>query len=181
MADKSNTSPATKPEAPKAAAPAAAPAPSAAAPAKANGVTKIEAVRRALDKLGVGAKPGAILEYVKKTFGVDMTRDHAKTCKGKILRERKGKAKPAPKPTAPAAAVTKAAAPKPKPKAKPKKKTKAKPAPKKPAPKAAAPRPAAAVRSNGTTIHLPDIEAVKGLLGRVGAAQLKGLVDLLAK
>lgn len=40
---------------------------------KAGGVSKMSAVRQALEKLGYEAKPTDILEYVKQNFGVEMS------------------------------------------------------------------------------------------------------------
>jgi hypothetical protein len=42
-----------------------------------------------------------------------------------------------------------------------------------------APTPAKAAAKNGITLE--DIQSVKGLIGRVGADHLKGLIDLLSK
>jgi hypothetical protein len=59
-------------------------------------MTKVEAVRRALQALGKDALPSKLQPYIKQTFGIDMTPAHITTCKGGILR--KGKKKPGPKP-----------------------------------------------------------------------------------
>jgi hypothetical protein len=66
-------------------------------PAKTNGkagagMTKMEAVRRALAELGRDAKPLQIQAFVKQRFGIDMTNDHATTAKGVVLKQqaRKG-------------------------------------------------------------------------------------------
>ena len=75
--------------------------------AKTNGLTKIEAVRQALAKLGKNAKPLELQGYIKKEFGIEMTADHVSTSKGDILRKKaakgksKSKAKAAPKAAAP--------------------------------------------------------------------------------
>jgi hypothetical protein len=129
---------------------------------KAGTLTKMDAVRQALAKLGRQAKPLQLQTFVKQHFGIEMTADHAKTCKAKALKERgRGKAKAA----------------------------KAKPAARKPAaPKAAprvhaapaAPKAKAPAKANGSGVSLHDVEAVKGLIGRVGAGQLRALIDLLA-
>jgi hypothetical protein len=139
---------------------AAAPGTAAGAPGGKDGMNKMEAVKQALAKLGKNAMPVDIQGYVKKEFGIDMTTDHVSNYKGKLLRG-KGKGRTKAKP-----AAAKASTPKPAAK---------KPAAKKPAPKAAAPK---AIPSG---ISLRDIESVKGLVGRVGTAQLRSLVDLLAK
>jgi translation initiation factor IF-2 len=133
-------------------------------------ITKMDAVKKALATLGKEAKPTDIQSFVRAKFGIVMTTDHISTCKGDIARKAKaaaqgGKAapKPAPKHAAkkpahkPAhkAAVAKATAP-------------AKPA---------APKPAA----HHGGISLPDIRLVKDLVGRVGAGELRSLIDLLAR
>jgi hypothetical protein len=61
---------------------------------KANGITKMEAVRRALAELGMDAKPAALQPFIKQKFGFDMTPEHITTCKGAILKAT-GKGKPA--------------------------------------------------------------------------------------
>ena len=55
------------------------------------GMTKMEAVRQALAKQGPNARPMDLRDYIKKTFGIDMSTDHISTCKGDIARK---KAKP---------------------------------------------------------------------------------------
>jgi hypothetical protein len=145
------------------------------------GISKMEAVRRALSHLGGDAKPSEMQPWIKQQFGIQMSTDHISTYKGDIRRKQTGRAKgPAPtaggtsSPGTPKPAVKKPAA--------------SKPAPKKPA----APRPQAqqaAARSNGPVkgagagrgISLEDIQAVKGLVGRIGAGQLRSLIDLLAR
>ena len=118
---------------------------STAAPKKVEaGITKMEAVRRALAELGRDAKPTQIQGWVKDTYGIEMGTDHISTAKGQILRKPRGKRK--------SATVT---------------------------------QPSAARNEepqvqSGTGISLDDIEAVKGLVGRVGADSLKKLVDVLA-
>src|SRR4051812_1310619 len=88
MAEKTNT-----PEAASASAP------------KTNGMSKMEAVKKALAALGKEAKPTVIQGYVKSKFNIEMSTDHISTYKGEIARKAKGGAKPA-------APVKKAAAPK---------------------------------------------------------------------
>jgi hypothetical protein len=64
-----------------------------AAPKKANGgITKIEAVGRALSKLGKDASRPDIQKFVRDDFGLDVTLDHISACKGE-LRKKKGHAK----------------------------------------------------------------------------------------
>jgi hypothetical protein len=190
---------------------------------RANGITKVEAVRRALKALGNDATPSQLQPYIKQTFGIEMTPAHITTCKGVILR--KGKKKPGPKPKEPsetiAANTTTAGPPLNKldavkrtlaalgPDAMPlaiqeyvqkhfgigistavvsaykkelKARAKKKPAPKppvQPAPQSSVRQPAPTPAKNG--ISLEDIEAVQGLVGRVGPDQLKGLIDLLSR
>src|SRR4051794_31513549 len=79
---------------------------------KTGGMTKLEAVRRALAKLGNEAKPTEIQGYVKKEFNIDMSTDHISTSKGAVQRAARAKAgaKPAaratsPKPVAPRASA----------------------------------------------------------------------------
>jgi hypothetical protein len=50
----------------------------------------------------------------------------------------------------------------------------------KPAPAAASTKAAAAGKGPRAAITMADIQALKGLVGRVGPSQLKALVDLLA-
>jgi hypothetical protein len=62
---------------------------------KANGViTKIEAVRQALGKLGKDASRPEIQKFIKNNFRLDITPDHISNCKAE-LRKRKGPAKKA--------------------------------------------------------------------------------------
>jgi hypothetical protein len=108
-----------------------------------SGITKQEAVRRALAALGKMALASDIQKYVKETFNLDMTIDHIYTAKSSVLGKGKKKAR--------------------------------KPAVKQPP----APEPIAGTPAGG--IRLEDIEAVKGLLGRVGADNLKALAEMLAR
>jgi len=126
---------------------------------RANGPTKQEAVQKAVEALGRDARPPELQAYVKEQFGLDMTLGHVKTARNEFLRGgKKGKKKPGREPKAP---------PAPQPTGQP--------APTQPA---RAPAPASGA---GNGIRLGDIEAVKGLLGRVSPDQLKGLIDLLAR
>jgi hypothetical protein len=124
--------------------------------AAASGLSKMDAVRRALAELGNDAMPKRIQAFVKERFGVEMTNGHVSDCKKKILKKGKGKAKrAAAKPPAQASAArTKAASEPP-----------VRPAPAPPA----------------WAIALADIEATKALVERVGADSLKRLIDLLAR
>ncbi|MCE9532778.1 MAG: hypothetical protein K8T89_16905 [Planctomycetes bacterium] len=120
-------------------------------------VSKMEAVRQAIATLGADAMPVDIQSFVKKNMGHDMSTAHVSNYKTEILR--KQGAKKAPKVSATKSAVKKPAA---------------KPADA-PAPVAAAPR----VKAEAVSIQ--DIQAVKGLVGRVGEQNLKSLIDLLGK
>ena len=77
-------------------------------------ISKIEAVRRALASLGKAALPDAIKEFVKKRYGLDMTKDHVSVCKTEIRRQASAKKKPAlTKPAARKTQTPKAPAPPP--------------------------------------------------------------------
>src|SRR5262245_55686521 len=104
-------------------------------------ISKMEAVRRALARLGRDAKPAQMQPWIKAEFGITMSTDHISSSKGDILRKQAGKGKTAPAKAAPAAAR----------------------------PAAQPPAKAEAVGSRSGGIHLEDIRAVQGLLGRVGA------------
>jgi hypothetical protein len=62
---------------------------------KRNGISKKEAIRRALGELGRDAKPAQIQPYIKETFGLVMTPAHITTAKGELLRGKGGKGKAA--------------------------------------------------------------------------------------
>src|SRR5947208_204336 len=68
---------------------------------------KMDAVRRALAKLGRTAKPAAIRDHIKNRFGLDLSTDLISTYKGEIAR--KGKTKGAKKQQPPAAPAAKQA------------------------------------------------------------------------
>ena len=161
-------------------------------PAKANGITKIEAVRLAMRQLVKDASRADIQDYVKEHFGFEMSLAHITDCKKKLKKRGQGNAK---KPTTPKAVAAPKAEPAPKAAVPPTptpavaKATALKTAvekvvaPKAALAKAIAPKLATTV-GNGTTaagIDLTDIEAVKSLVVRVGPDQLRLLVDLLAK
>lgn len=129
---------------------------------KAGGASKMDLVRKALAKLGKDAKPTQIQDYVKSAFSVRMTADHVSNYKGKILRGETGKVKA------------------------PSQKKSAK-VNKHPARKVTASRQLATV-TTGSTSHttgkgltLQDVHTTRDLLGRVGATQLRSLLDLLSK
>jgi len=123
-------------------------------PPKANGMTKKDAVRKALDALGRDAKPAELKPFIKDNYGIDMTPEHITTAKGEILR---GKGKPAAKKKAVA--------------------------PRQPAARPQEPQPAGASRArNGDGgISLQDLQTVMELVGRVGPDTLRSLIDLLAR
>jgi hypothetical protein len=131
---------------------------------KAGGISKVDAVGKAMEKLGEDASRPDIQSFVKKAYGLEIGLDHVSNCKLE-LRARAAKANKAAEPKATAAAPKAAAV---------------KPAAQKPA----SPNPTAAASGNGKAsggISLGDVRAAKELLGRVGAAELKGLIDLLSK
>jgi len=132
-----------------------------------SGLTKMEAVRRAMSKLGKNAKPLQIQALMKKEYNLAMTMDHISACKSELIKRSKAK----PKPVAPNAVAQKPAAPK--------------PPPKLPAAKPVVPKtPVKATTSGGngaTTGIVSVVETVQKLLGKVEATSLKRLIDLLSK
>jgi hypothetical protein len=58
-------------------------------------MSKMDAVRRALNDLGKQAMPRELHPYIKQNLGVDMSVDHISTYKSQILKKSKGKAKKA--------------------------------------------------------------------------------------
>jgi hypothetical protein len=128
------------------------------APAPQKGITKIDAVQQALAELAHMASCAAIQGFVKDRFGIQMSPDHISNCKSELRNKSKqaGKARPAAKQSA----TPKAAATQPVPR-----------------PLAVSQASPAAPRS----IRLEDIQAIKGLVLRVGPEQLQALVDLLAR
>ena len=118
-------------------------------------LTKNEAVRLAVVELGKEANRVQVQGFVKDRFGIDMGLDHVSTAKALALRTLAEK-KPATK---------KPASVEPKAVSKPKEQ----------------PSPAKTATTNGKHIHLADIQALKGLVERVGSEALRTLVDLLAK
>ena len=131
-------------------------------------LSKKDAVRRALQDLGNEAKPLQIREHIKKRYHIEMSLDHISTVKGEILRET-GQAKPAArKPTATPSAAAKPAAQQP---AVPQRTLRTE--------DSAKGAKSAGGREQG--ISLKDIETVKDLVERVGAANLKKLIDVMAR
>jgi hypothetical protein len=110
-------------------------------------INKMEAVRRSLKKLGKTATPTAIQADVKARFGVEMSTDHISTCKGDIARKEREQ-KEAKKQAANKSQERPAQAP-----------------------------PATAGTGRKASIALEDVLAVKSLVARVGAGQLRTLID----
>jgi hypothetical protein len=116
---------------------------------KAGGLTKIDAVKRALSELGRDAKPLAIKDHVKSRFGIDISADVASNYKKQLKKAKPGRKPAGRKPAA------------------------------KPQAKAAAPKSAPVLSTAG--VSLQDLGTVKELVGRVGVATLRTLIDLLAR
>jgi hypothetical protein len=151
--------------------------------AKATGMTKSAAIQQALVDLGTDAKPLQLQSHIKTKFNIDISTNHISAAKTDIVRKLTGAARPAP---ATAAAKT-TPAPKtvatktitvPRPAAK-------KPVAKKPAAPKAQPRPVTVIAASNSaasgSVALADIATVKALVGRVGATNLKTLIDVLVK
>lgn len=123
------------------------------------GMTKKEAVEKGLRSLGNSATPTQLKKHIWDRFKIEMDLNHISTAKAKIL-----KAAEQPKPAA--AKPTVATSP-----AKP-------PAASKPSVRKEVGMPL----GNATQgINLKDIESVKDLVERVGAASLKKLIDVMAR
>src|SRR4051794_15653109 len=117
--------------------------------------TKAQAVLTALQELGRDAKRGPIGTFIKERFGIDMKPDHISTARGEALKKLAGNGKPKAKKTTP-------------------------PAKQEAAPVAAPPpKRTPLASSNGTAVELDDILTLKGLVGRVGAANLRKLIDIV--
>jgi hypothetical protein len=145
-------------------------------------ISKVEAVRRAMAKLGLRASRGPIRDYVKTHFGIEISPDHVSTCKADILRKKAAKAKSAgaKAPAAKPPVGTSAAREAPVAKSSPPVKSSAAAGHSSPSPATA--KASVQAAKNGSTkadagINLKDILAVKDLVGRVGAGQLKTLID----
>jgi len=67
---------------------------------KAATITKVEAVRHALIQLGQDAPNDAILAFLKKRFGFEMTKDHLYVVKSDLRRQKGAGTKPPGKPAA---------------------------------------------------------------------------------
>ena len=77
-----------------------------------DGISKMEAVRQAIAKLGKETKPGDLVTHLKSDFGITMSYDMASTYKSTAIKQMGGKKrgrKPGPKPAV--AAVAAVAAP----------------------------------------------------------------------
>jgi hypothetical protein len=124
------------------------------------GISKQEAVRRALGELGRDAKPTQMQGWIRDQFGIEMTTDHISTAKGEALRKkggrggRKGKGRAAPKGSTPQAGGQQGQP---------------------------APSPAAKGGGKEAGIPLGDILYVKALVGRFGPQQLHTLIDAFAR
>jgi hypothetical protein len=143
---------------------------------KSRSSTRKFSLDRALD-----ASRTDIRSFLTKRFSIEMNLDMISTYKADVARKlanakkvppASAENKPAPKP--PAKSTSTPIAKKPA--------TPAPPAMHDSVPKAVA-KPAAATVSNGVAhgIELDDIRAVKDLVGRVGSASLKTLIDVLVK
>ncbi len=132
--------------------------------ANSNGMTKMDGVRKALAELGQDAPPLKIREYLKQRLGIEMTTDHISNYKSEI-RKAAARRKHAGHTSAkqPSASKTYASSQATAPKA-----------------SASSAAPASNGRSSGG-ISLQDIQAAKELIGRVGAGQLRSLIELLAR
>ena len=62
------------------------------------GISKMEAVRRALAELGKDAMPIPIKEYLQSRFGIEMNTEHISNYKSSLLKASGAKKKPGPKP-----------------------------------------------------------------------------------
>lgn len=115
-------------------------------------ISKMEAVRRAIGKMGKDAMPIQMKPWILEQFGIDMSADHISVCKGKIVgKAKKGSAKKPSQPAAPTAVQ-----------------------------KAPVVRPAALPAVAGA-VSLQDVATLKTLLERVGPNSLRTLIELLAK
>lgn len=106
-------------------------------------ISKQEAVRRSLLKLGEDAMPLAVQAEVKKTFDLDVSRNYVSDIKAKALKAAAPAKKAAPAPEGPPARGEGADA--------------------------------------GATVSLEDVLAVRGLVERVGADNLRKLIDAFSR
>jgi hypothetical protein len=114
----------------------------------------MEAVRLVMEELGKDAKPLKIQDRVKERFGITMSADHVSNCKGKILRGEGGKGKRKGKRKGKKAKATQPAL--------------------QPSVASAKPKAAGSVTDR---VNLDDVLTVKRLVHRVGATQLRTLIE----
>jgi hypothetical protein len=131
--------------------------------------SKAQAVYLALQELGREAKRGEIGEFVRVRFGIDMKPDHVSTARAEALKKLAADGKPAPKEAPPAAEAEPAT-------------------PREPArvgqaaPVAAGETPMGGKSSptgSGPAVELDDLLALKVLVGRVGAENLRRLIEIV--
>ena len=130
----------------------------------AEAISKMEAVRRALDELGLTAPTAALQEFVKMRFGLAMTLGHVKNAKGKIVRKARTEGKTVGKKPVPQKTASRTVGKK--------KKT-----PTKPQAKPSSAPVTTGASGKGKGIPLNDILYVKTLVGRFGPGQLRTLID----
>ena len=147
--------------------------------AQAGSITRTAAVTKALTTLGKNAMPMQIKGFIKDKFSIEMSNNVVSNYKSEINRKA-AKTKPAAGPATKGSAQKMPAMPVPSTLAK--KPITAPTAKKEPAPKPQM-RPASASGSKGksSVVGLEDIQAVKALVGKVGADNLKTLIDLISK
>jgi hypothetical protein len=114
-------------------------------------ITKKEAVRRSLAKLGKDAMPVDIQKDIKERFSIEMNTGHISTTKGELLRKGRKAKKPGAK--EPEAAPVQAQP---------------------------APAPEAGDRAKGT-VGIGDILTVRALLDRLGAEHLQTLIEVMTR
>ena len=131
--------------------------------AKTPTLSKSEAVRRAMKALGMDATRGQIKAYAHDKLGMDLDPDHISSLASDIRRLARKKQKPAAK----VAKAEKTTAPVP---------TAKTALVKTPVRQASADKGSASVG-----LSLVDVQAVKDLVQRLGADQLKGLIDVLTR
>ena len=121
-------------------------------------MTKKEAVVRSLGDLGKAATPTQLQAHIKNRYGFVMTLKHLSTAKAKILREGVSSKPAAAKPLAQQPAGQKTIV-------------------RKEESKKAAMSQGSGMRG----INLKDIETVKDLVERIGASNLRKLIDVMAR
>ena len=126
-------------------------------------ITKMEAVRRALDELGPEAMPKAIQGFVMDRFGIEMNTDHISTYKGDIRRKAGVQGKPRGRQPATQQSAARTA--------------EAKKEAASPALAKATPAPPA---KGMHAIPLEDVLTIKDLVVRLGPGPLRTLIDTFA-